>query len=61
MFTAPQAENFEILDLSEGKINVLMQGESSHACTNEPFTARVCTTACDAHVLIRAHVTRKRG
>ena len=41
MFTAPQAEIFEILDLSEGKINVLMQGESSHACTNEPFTARV--------------------
>ena len=41
-----------------------MQGESSHACTNEPFTARVRLRA--TRMLIRAHVTpvsrtRKQG
>ena len=41
------------------KSTLLMLGESSRACTNEPFTARVRLRA--TRMLIRAHVTQKRG
>ena len=59
-FIAPQAKFFEILDLSEGKIDVFDAGREQ-PCMHKRTLYSACTTACDAHVLIRAHVTRKRG
>ena len=59
-FIAPQANFFEILDLSEGKIDVFDAGREQ-PCMHKRTLYSACTTACDAHVLIRAHVTRKRG
>ena len=54
---APQANFFEILDLSKGKIDVFDAGREQ-PCMHKRTLYSACTTACDAHVLIRAHVTR---
>ena len=58
---APQAKFFEILDLSKGKIDVFDTGrEQRHACTNEPFTARVPLRAMCACANSRTRHTKTR-
>ena len=46
--------------LRGGKFDVFDAGREQ-PCMHKRTLYSACTTACDAHVLIRAHVTRKRG